>query len=124
MRPLFFVLGAAPEKDIFRKAGQGTLRYGTGFVYEVGGAGFGAAGAKGPAAARTGGGVPPPSAPPHRFLVKTGASGSGNLRKGSIGQRKQKSVRILCLSFLQRAGVAMATKMKERMIYNETRKRI
>ena len=48
MRPLFFVLGAAPEKDIFRKAGQGTLRYGTGFVYEVGGAGFGAAGAKGP----------------------------------------------------------------------------
>ena len=37
MRPLFFVLGAAPEKDIFRKAGQGTLQYGTGFVYEVGG---------------------------------------------------------------------------------------
>ena len=64
MRPLFFVLGAAPEKDIFRKAGQGTLRYGTGFVYEVGGAGFGAAGAKGPAALRPGGGVPPPSAPP------------------------------------------------------------
>jgi|GEM_PF-5012472 len=55
MRPLFFVLGAALEKDIFRKAGQGTLRYGTGFVYEVGGAGFGAAGAKGPAAQRTGG---------------------------------------------------------------------
>ena len=35
MRPLFFVLGAAPEKDIFRKAGQGTLRYGAGSVYEV-----------------------------------------------------------------------------------------
>ncbi len=62
--------------------------------------------------------------PPHRFLVKTGASGSGNLRKSSRGQRKQKSVRILCLSFLQAAGVAMATKMKERMIYNETGKRI
>ena len=78
---------------------------------------------KDPAAARTGGGVPPPSAPPHRFLVKTGASGSGNLRKSSRGQRKQKSARILCFSFLQAAGVAMATKMKERMIYNETGKR-
>ena len=69
------------------------------------GAGFGAAGAKGPAAARTGGGVPPPSAPPHRFLVKTGASGSGNLRKSSRGQRKQESVRILCLSFLQQPAL-------------------
>ena len=71
MRPLFFVLGAAPEKDIFRKAGQGTLRYGTGFVYEVGGAGFGAAGAKGPAAQRTGGrrtAAPAPPAPAPRQL--------------------------------------------------------
>ena len=75
MRPLFFVLGAAPEKDIFRKAGQGTLRYGTGFVYEVGGAGFGAAGAKGPAAQRTGGRRTAAPAPPPPLPVSCRSPG-------------------------------------------------
>ena len=81
MRPLFFVLGAAPEKDIFRKAGQGTLRYGTGFVYEVGGAGFGAAGAKG-------------SAP----CLRTGAA-AGSPEENPVFAGKTKASRCVCLLF-------------------------
>ena len=91
MRPLFFVLGAAPEKDIFRKAGQGTLRYGTGFVYEVGGAGFGAAGAKGPAAQRTGGrrtAAPAPPPPASRQLPLPRVSGHTLTGKAAPHEKK------------------------------------
>ena len=55
---------AAGKEGTPVKTGAGTPGNEGWLVYASGGAGFGAAGAKGPAALRPGGGVPPPSAPP------------------------------------------------------------
>ena len=64
MRPLFFVLGAAPEKDISVRRDRGRCDTEPGSYTRLGGAGFGAAGAKGPAAQRTGGRRTAAPAPP------------------------------------------------------------